>query len=293
MRSRPRPSSSARAAESSAERISASRATRDASHGLRARVVLVHQRGDHRLIERAPVRADADWLFVLQRELDDRRELHVALPAEADVAGIDAVFRERFGAGRLAFEQLMAVVVEVADQRHVDAHHVEPLADAWHRGRGFRRVHRDAHELGSCARELGDLLCGAFDVGRVGVRHRLHDDRRNAADLNVSDAHRDGSDAPQRAEPPTATAPMSTATLCRRACVAGSAVSVGVFRFMRGQPLGDGALRGCLVREVRRPSPSAAAARTEDRCRSPRSGPCRARARCAPAPDGPADRPAR
>ncbi len=196
MRSRPRPSSSARAAESSAERISASRATRDASHGLRARVVLVHQRRDHRLIERAPVGADAHRLFVLQRELDDRRELHIALPAKADVAWIDAVFRERLGARRLALEELMAVVVEIADQRHADAHHVEPLADARHRGRGFRRVHRDAHELGACARELRDLLRGALDVGRVGVRHRLHDHRcaigRSATNLNICDAHRDG-----------------------------------------------------------------------------------------------------
>ena len=54
-------------------------------------------------------------------------------------------------------EQLVAVVVEVADQRHVDAHAREPLADMRHRGRRFRRVDGDAHELRAGARELRDL----------------------------------------------------------------------------------------------------------------------------------------
>ena len=41
-------------------------------------------------------------------------------------------------AGRFAGQQLVAVVVEVADDRHLDAHHLEALADPRHRGRGFR-----------------------------------------------------------------------------------------------------------------------------------------------------------
>ena len=49
-------------------------------------------------------------------------ELRVALVLEADIAGIDAVFVERLGAGRMIGEQLVADVMEVADERHVDAH---------------------------------------------------------------------------------------------------------------------------------------------------------------------------
>ena len=61
----------------------------------------------------------------------------------------------------------MAVVVEVADQRHVHAHHVQPLADARHRGGGFRRVHSDAHEFGTRAPEVGNLF-------RRSPRHRRY-----------------------------------------------------------------------------------------------------------------------
>ena len=42
-----------------------------------------------------------------------------------------------------------------------------------------------------------DLARGAFDIGRVGVGHRLDDDRRAAADLHAADFDRD--DAAPRA----------------------------------------------------------------------------------------------
>ena len=67
--------------------------------GRRRRRVLVHQAGQQLLVEAAPVDADAHRLGVLQRELDDGRELAVALGLEADVAGIDAILVERLGAG--------------------------------------------------------------------------------------------------------------------------------------------------------------------------------------------------
>ena len=54
--------------------------------------------------------------------LDDLRELRIALVLEADIAGIDAVFVERLGAGGMIGEQLVADVMEVADHRHGDAH---------------------------------------------------------------------------------------------------------------------------------------------------------------------------
>ena len=79
--------------------------------------VLVHQPSEQGLIEAAPVHPDAHRAVVLQRLLDHRREPGVALRAEADVAGIDAVLRERLGALANLGEQAVPVVVEVADER--------------------------------------------------------------------------------------------------------------------------------------------------------------------------------
>ena len=125
---------------------------------LGAQVVFVHQPGRQRLVERAPVDADPHRLAVSDRELDHLRELRIALLAETDVAGIDPVLRQRFGAGRFVREQLVAVVVEVADDRHLDAHHRQPVDDLRHRARGFRGVDRDPHQFGTGAPQFGDLL---------------------------------------------------------------------------------------------------------------------------------------
>ena len=53
------------------------------------------------------------------RDLDDVGELRVALVLEADIAGIDAVFVERLGAGGMIGQQLVADIMEIADQRDV------------------------------------------------------------------------------------------------------------------------------------------------------------------------------
>ena len=151
--------------------------------------VLVHQMREQFLVERAPVGADAHRLVVLDRGLDDGAELAVALLAEADVAGIDAVFVERLGAGRKFGEQLVADVVEVADDRGVDAHPQQPLLDVRHCCCGFVAIDGDAHDLGAGARQGGDLGHRRVDVGRIGIGHRLHDDRGAAADLHVADTH--------------------------------------------------------------------------------------------------------
>src|SRR5471032_703930 len=81
--------------------------------------------------------------------------------------------------------------MEVADQRHVDVHLVELLADIRHGGRRLRTVDGQAHQLRTGARQLLDLDGGADGVGRVGVGHRLHHDRRVAADPDLAVAVRD------------------------------------------------------------------------------------------------------
>ena len=119
------------------------------------------------------------------------RELRIALVLEADIAGIDAVFVERLGAGRVIGQQLVADVVEIADDRHVDAHLAEPVLDVRHGGRRLVAVDGDAHQLGAGARQRRHLAGGALHVGGVGIGHRLHDDRGAAADHDAADIHPD------------------------------------------------------------------------------------------------------
>ena len=126
------PIASARWADSMADVISASYITCRASQGSARAAVLVHQLRQQFLVEAAPVDADAHRLVPAHRRLDHLAELPVALVALADVAGIDAVLGQRLGAGRVVGQQPVAVVVEVADQRHVDAHAIELLADVGH-----------------------------------------------------------------------------------------------------------------------------------------------------------------
>ncbi len=83
--------------------------------------VLVHEAGEEGLVERAPVDADADGLLILDGALDHGAEVVVVFAADGDVAGIDAVLGERLGAGGILLQELVAVVVEVADDGDVDA----------------------------------------------------------------------------------------------------------------------------------------------------------------------------
>ena len=144
--------------------------------------VRVHHAGQQFLVEAAPVDADAHRLVVLRRGFDHLRELAVVLVALANVAGVDAVLAQRLGTGRVVRQQPVAVVVEVADQRDVDAHAVELFADVGHGRRRLESVDGDAHHLRAGEGQFLDLDRGADRVHRVGVRHRLHAHRRATAD---------------------------------------------------------------------------------------------------------------
>jgi len=149
--------------------------------------VVFHQPGEQFLIERAPIGPDPHRLVVLQRDLDDVGELAVALVLEADIAGIDAVFVERLGAGRMLRKELVADIMEIADQRRGDAALAQAVADMRHRGRGLIAVDRDPHQFRTRARQCGDLGHRAFNIGGVSIGHRLHDDRRAPADGDIAD----------------------------------------------------------------------------------------------------------
>ena len=134
IRSCARPVSSASSAERSADWSIASIITSRESAGVGERRVRVHQLGQEGLVERAPVDADAHRLVVLDRHPHDRLEVLV-VALGADVAGVDAVLGQGARGVRVLDQQLVAVVVEVADERHADAQVVELAADLRH-GRG-------------------------------------------------------------------------------------------------------------------------------------------------------------
>ena len=87
--------------------------------------------------------------------------------------------------GGKLFQQQMAVIVEVADDGHTQPALVEALDDMRNRRGGFVVVDRDAHDLRAGQSERRSLLDGALNVPRVGVGHRLHDDRKLPADANL------------------------------------------------------------------------------------------------------------
>ena len=75
----------------------------------------------------------------------------VALVLESDIAGIDAIFVQRLRAGRIIGQQLVADVMEVADQRRGDAALAQRVADMRHGRGGFVAIDRDPHQLGTGA----------------------------------------------------------------------------------------------------------------------------------------------
>jgi hypothetical protein len=177
------------------------RAERRLEHGLDhhvARVerlrrpgVRVHQLGEELLVERAPVHPDPDRLVVVDRDADDRREVLV-VPLRANVPGVDPVLRQRGGHLRVLDQELVPVVVEVADDRHVHAETTHLAHHLGDRGGGLVGVHRDSDQLRAGMGQSRDLDRRRVGVGRVRVGHRLDDDRMRAPDEHAADVHADG-----------------------------------------------------------------------------------------------------
>ena len=97
----------------------------------------------------------------------------------ADIAGIDA---QAGGAGIGGLERTLVVEMDVGDDRHPRG------ADDLLQGRGrFRVGTGDADNVGPCFLAAADLVDRPPDVGGGGVGHRLHADRRVAADRHAAD----------------------------------------------------------------------------------------------------------
>ena len=74
-------------------------------------------------------------------------------------------------------EQEVPVVVEIADDRRGDALGPECGNNRGDRHRCGVVVDRDADEFAAGARKLRHLPDRRIDVGGIGIRHGLHDDR--------------------------------------------------------------------------------------------------------------------
>ena len=149
--------------------------------------VLLHLAHDEFLVERTAIHADADGLAVIDAPLCRSSRTARRGGSRAHISGIDAVLIEGARAIGILGQQDVAVVVKIANDGRVAAQIAQPGYD-FRDGRGrFRHVHGNAHQLRPGVGEFLALRHGPGDVGGVRVGHRLHDDRRAAAHLNVAD----------------------------------------------------------------------------------------------------------
>ena len=151
-----------------------------------ARGVGIHHLGEQLLIETAPVHADANRFSSVDRDLNDRAKIIVATFG-ADIAGVDAVFRQRARARGILREQQMAVIVEVPDHRHID------FGDDGGHGTGrVVGIDRHTHEFTAGCVQRTHLRGGCGRIGRIGIGHGLDDDRVRTANQNAAHADRYG-----------------------------------------------------------------------------------------------------
>ena len=136
--------------------------------------VLVHHRRQQVLIERSPVHTDPNRLVVRFRDLDDGPEILIPALA-ADVAGVDAVLRQRRRAAGVLREEQVTVVVKVPDDRHGEPRIPYASHDLGNCRGGFVGVDCDAHQLRPGIRERDHLCRGSRRVRCIGIGHRLHD----------------------------------------------------------------------------------------------------------------------
>ena len=87
---------------------------------------------------------------------------------------------------RMIGEQLVADVMEITDQRNAHAKLGEPLLDARYSGGCFIAIDGNAHELGASSCQRRDLPRRSFDIGGVGIGHRLHHYWCIASDANIA-----------------------------------------------------------------------------------------------------------
>ena len=140
-----------------------------------------------------PIRTGLPWSMATLQIVAKRSSRRAPVPT---LPGIDPVLVERGRALRVAGQEQVTVVVEVADQRRLAAGVQHPPLDLGDCSGGLGHVDGDSHELGPRFGELDALAGRCFGIGRIRHRHRLDRNGRASADLQVSDAHADGAMQP-------------------------------------------------------------------------------------------------
>ena len=149
--------------------------------------VFVHHSGDQFRVERSPVHAYAHWFIKLDGSHDHRAELVVAFAALPNVTGIDTQLCQCFRAVRHFSQQFVAVEMEVAHQRNIDAHRIQFSANLVNGTRRAKRIDGNAYHLRTRTRQCRYLGNSGGNILGIGVSHRLHQDRRIAAYGQVAD----------------------------------------------------------------------------------------------------------
>ena len=120
------------------------------------------------------------------------RKLSSSLRPMETLPGLMRYLASALRAVGILLQQQVAVVVEVADDGRLPALGADAFDDVRHGLGGLIVVDGDADQLGAGAGERGDLLDGGFDVGGVGVGHRLDDDGGVGPDADAADVDGDG-----------------------------------------------------------------------------------------------------
>ena len=158
----------------------------------------IHQVGQQFLIERSPIGTDAHGLVVMNGHFDNGGELPVALFTKADITRIDPVFGKGFGASGMGCEQTMANIMEITDQRNRHIMLEQTLFDMRDGSGGLLAVNGNAHQFRSGTGQRHHLFDGRVNIGRIGIGHGLHDNRRAPAHTNALDINRHALMAGQR-----------------------------------------------------------------------------------------------
>ena len=127
------------------------------------------------LVEGTGVNADANRDAGLFGGLDDGPDLLLA----ADVARVEAQGVDALVDG---LERELVVKVDVGDERHGDlAQYIAEVLGGLHVGHG------EPHDIAACGLQGADLGDSRLGIRRLRIRHRLHGDRRTAADRDLAD----------------------------------------------------------------------------------------------------------
>ena len=141
------------------------------NHGLRRGSAILPQQV---LLQRTAINSNSNWY-----PLRLRRAHHLAHTLmRTDVSGIQA---QLVDTSFKRHQREFVMEMNVGDERDIGY----TFPDLFQCDCGVIVRHSETHDLASGARHLSNLRHRGADVSGIGLRHRLHHDRRAAADLDV------------------------------------------------------------------------------------------------------------